>query len=112
MADEKRLMIWNVKMGNHEFTVETRDKHDWADDHSKDTVRVGAIAEIPWRDPIAMKDVIRHREATSPMDAWNEPREVTHKRAIEFMAHNNGFTKIEDGDIVAVFEAVKTGEAD
>jgi hypothetical protein len=111
-TEHKRLMIWIVKMGGHAFAVETRDNRDWVDDFSDATMRIGAIAEVPWREPITGTDKLPTREATSAMNKWNEDREVTHRRAIEMLAHHNHFTEVKDGVVVAVFEAVKIGEAD
>lgn len=106
MDPEAREMKWKVKAGGREFTFETRDKRELASDVNDDTERVGAIGEIPHRDPIMLDFAqcreIKEREAMAPMDSWLESREVTHRRAIESLCDANGWTN-DRGE--AVFEA-------
>lgn len=96
-------MRWRVKMGGREFCVETRDKHDWVDEHSDQTIRTGAFAEIPWRDPARSSFTVA--ESVVSTGSWNEAREVTHRSAIEKLAHDNDCTEEKDGEVVAVFSA-------
>jgi hypothetical protein len=103
-ADQPRTLRWAVRAGGHTLAVETRDRHDWTDDHSQSVARVGALAEIPWSDPLSMSQ-IRCREAVAAAYAWGEPREVTHRRAVEMLCVHNGWTEIRDGDVCAVFAA-------
>ena len=69
--------------------VETRDRIDWCDDHSTDTAVVGAIAEIPWRDPAA--NTVKVRECTYNNDGIGpRDRESDHRMAVELLgAHND-----------------------
>lgn len=111
MSDRpKRLVLWKMKTAEHgEFPVETRDKVNWANDVDNTVVRDGAYAEIPWhyfftgtgKRPEAPK--VECRERPGPIDDLNEPREVTHRRALEYLCDANGWTLVD---------AVKTGEAD
>ncbi len=80
-----------------------RDQHGWADEHSDQTIRTGAFAEIPWRDPARSSFTVA--ESVVSMGSWNEAREVTHRSAIEKLAHDNDCTEEKDGEVVAVFSA-------
>lgn len=110
MNKPKRLMLWTMKTAEHgEFPVETRDKIDWVNDVDNTVMRDGAYAEIPWSyfftgagEDNGVQKVVR-RERSAPLDNRDEPREVTHRRALEYLCADNGW---------AFVDAVKTREAD
>ena len=96
-------MRWRVTMGGRVFRVETRDRYDWANDHSDQKIRTGAFADIAWSEP--ERFAFDAPEAVVSMNSHNEAREVTHRRAIESLAHANDCTEERDGEVVAVFTA-------
>lgn len=68
--------------------VETRDRRDWCDDHTNHTLVVGAVAEIPWRDPAS--NTAKVRECSYNNDGLAKPnRESDHRMAVEILGANN-----------------------
>lgn len=83
-----------------------RCKYDFANDVNSATGRTGAFAEVPWCDPFAFDPALRHRESGVSDDA-GESVESTHRRAIEMLCIDNGWTVEVDGDVRGAFEAEK-----
>lgn len=86
---QPHTLRWLVTLrGGMVVQVETRDRRDWLDDHTNRTAVVGAIAEIPWRDPAA--NIVRVRETTYANDGMvPRDRESDHRMAVEILGANN-----------------------
>ena len=74
-------LLWRATLaGGATVAVETRDRIDFADDTSDATAVVGAIAEVPWRDPAAMSLECREAEESHYDGGWRD-READHRAA-------------------------------
>lgn len=91
----RRVLMWNVVTTEHgEIPVETRDKIDWVDEHSDQTIRVGAFAELPYSYFFSRKEAVKEvdtKEISVGFDDWCEPRETTHRSAIAALCEANGW---------------------
>jgi hypothetical protein len=84
-------LLWRATLaGGATVAVETRDRIDFADDTSDVTVVVGAIAEVPWRDPAAMSLECREAEESHYDGGWRD-READHRAAALRLCDANGW---------------------
>lgn len=86
---QPHTLRWEVATADgNTFPVETRDMIDWCDDHSKNTMVVGALAEVPCRAPEAM--TVSARESAYRNDGLaKRDRESDHRMAVEILGTNN-----------------------
>lgn len=84
-------LLWRATLaGGATVAVETRDRIDFADDTGDVTVVVGAIAEVPWRDPAAMSVECREAEESHYDGGWRD-READHRAAALRLCEANGW---------------------
>ncbi len=103
----RRVLMWNITTAEHgEIPVETRDKIDWVDERSGQTIRVGASAEIAYSYFFSRKDAVKEvavKEISVGFDDWCEPRETTHRSAIAALCEANEW---------GLVSATETGQKD